>query len=80
MSEREDGAGEWGEEPVARREVPVREVDFGELEKGPGGCGLKGCLYGTVGFFALLLIAMIFILLTRVWITPAVQPGMGIPR
>lgn len=79
MSEREDGAGEFGDGRV-RREVPVREVDFQELEKGPGGCGLKGCLYGTVGFFAVLLIIMIVILLTRVWITPAVQPGMGIPR
>lgn len=79
MSEREDGAGERGEEPI-RREVPVREVDFRELEKGPGGCGLKGCLYGTVGFFALLLIVMLYILMTRVWLTPAVQPGMGIPR
>lgn len=78
MSERDSGAGEpGGARP--RRVVPVREVDFREMEKGPGGCGLTGCLYGMVGFFALLLIAMVVILLTRVWITPAVQPGTGMP-
>lgn len=42
--------------------------------KGPGGCGLRGCLYGMVILFSLLLLAMIGIALFRAWPTPAVAP------
>lgn len=39
-----------------------------------GGCGLRGCLYGVVALFALLLAAMVAIALFRVWQTPVVTP------
>jgi hypothetical protein len=38
----------------------------------PGGCGLRGCLYGTVAVFALLLLALVLIALFRQWPTPVV--------
>ncbi|HET7229458.1 MAG TPA: hypothetical protein VFJ16_05615 [Longimicrobium sp.] len=38
------------------------------------GCGLRGCLYGVVALFALLLVAMVCIALFRVWQTPVVAP------
>lgn len=79
MSEAQEGAGREPAGGRPRREATVREVDFRELEKGPGGCGLTGCLYGTVGVFALLLVVMLFIVLTRVWMTPATLPGSGMP-
>lgn len=40
---------------------------------GPG-CGLRGCLYGVMALFALLLAAMVAIALFRVWQTPVVAP------
>lgn len=43
-----------------------------EAPSQPGGCGLRGCLYGTVGVFAVLLAILIFVALTRVWMTPVV--------
>ncbi len=79
MSEAGGGMGDDPGPEATRRRATVREVDFRELEKGPGGCGLTGCLYGTVGVFALLLIVMLFIVLTRVWMTPATLPGSGMP-
>lgn len=39
------------------------------------GCGIRGCLIGTVALFAILLALLIIGLLTRVWITP-VTPGV----
>lgn len=38
------------------------------------GCGVRGCLYGTVALFALLLLAMVLIALFRVWPRPVVLP------
>jgi hypothetical protein len=38
------------------------------------GCGVRGCLAGTVAVFVILLALLVFGLLTRVWITPA--PGV----
>lgn len=43
-----------------------------EIQAGPGGCGLTGCLYGTVAIFAVLLLVMLVVALTRVWMTPVV--------
>jgi hypothetical protein len=43
-----------------------------EIPPGPGGCGLTGCLYGTVAIFAVLLLVMLVVALTRVWMTPVV--------
>ena len=40
-----------------------------------GGCGFRGCLYGLVGFCALLLVVMILFALFRVWPTPAIGGG-----
>ncbi|HET6228458.1 MAG TPA: hypothetical protein VFE05_00185 [Longimicrobiaceae bacterium] len=45
----------------------------GVLPEPPGGCGLRGCLYGTVGLFVLLLAVMLIIALTRAWFTPVVR-------
>jgi hypothetical protein len=38
------------------------------------GCGVRGCLYGTVALFALLLTAMVLLALFRAWPRPAVLP------
>jgi hypothetical protein len=38
------------------------------------GCGLRGCLYGVMILFALLLAAMVIIALFRVWQTPVGAP------
>lgn len=37
------------------------------------GCGLRGCLYGVMVLFALLLAAMVIIALFRVWQTPVMM-------
>ena len=39
------------------------------------GCGLRGCLYGVVALFALLLIALVLLAVFRPWPTPMV----GVP-
>ena len=39
------------------------------------GCGIRGCLIGTVTLFVILLLVLVIGLLTRVWITPA-TPGV----
>lgn len=44
--------------------------------KPPGGCGLTGCLYGTMILFALLLLVMVGLALFRQWQVP-VQPYPG---
>lgn len=44
-------------------------------EKGPGGCGLRGCLYGMVALFALLLVVIVVFALLRPWPTPVIAPG-----
>jgi hypothetical protein len=36
----------------------------------PGGCGFTGCMWMVMIVFSLMLAALIFGLLTRVWITP----------
>jgi hypothetical protein len=38
------------------------------------GCGVRGCLYGVVALFALLLIALVLVAVLRQWPTPMVQP------
>jgi hypothetical protein len=38
------------------------------------GCGVRGCLVGTVVVFVILLALLVFGLLTRVWMTPG--PGV----
>jgi uncharacterized membrane protein len=38
-------------------------------KKGPGGCGLVGCLYGTVIVFGILLVILLIAIATRIWIT-----------
>jgi uncharacterized membrane protein len=38
-------------------------------KKGPGGCGLVGCLYGTVIVFGVLLVILLIAIATRIWIT-----------
>lgn len=62
---REDagGAGDGGEEPGAIQWVEAKDS---------AGCGVTGCLYGAAALFVLLLLAMVVIVLTRIWITPAV--------
>jgi hypothetical protein len=45
-----------------------------EPAEAPGGCGLRGCLYGVVALFALLLLAMVLFAVLRPWPTPVVQP------
>lgn len=50
--------------------VPLPPIK--EAPPPPGGCGLTGCLYGTVGVFAVLLLIVVLIALTRQWITPVV--------
>ncbi|HEX5726524.1 MAG TPA: hypothetical protein VFX98_13705 [Longimicrobiaceae bacterium] len=37
----------------------------------PGGCGLRGCLYGTVLVFGVLLAILLGYVLLRVWQVPA---------
>jgi hypothetical protein len=39
------------------------------------GCALRGCLYGMVALFALLLVAIVVILVLRPWPVPAIPPG-----
>lgn len=41
----------------------------------PGGCGLTGCLYGTMILFALLLLVMVGLALFRRWEVPVTYPG-----
>ncbi|CAA9366173.1 MAG: hypothetical protein AVDCRST_MAG68-4865 [uncultured Gemmatimonadetes bacterium] len=42
----------------------------------PGGCGLTGCLYGTMILFALLLMVMVGLALFRQWqVPPPAYPG-----
>jgi hypothetical protein len=44
--------------------------------KPPGGCGLTGCLYGTMILFALLLLVMVGLALFRQWqVPPPPYPG-----
>jgi|tagenome__1003787_1003787.scaffolds.fasta_scaffold20988453_10 hypothetical protein len=38
------------------------------------GCGVRGCLYGMVALFALLLLAMVLVAVLRPWPTPVVHP------
>jgi hypothetical protein len=45
--------------------VPLR----GPPRKGPGGCGLTGCLYGTVVLFVVALLLLVIAAVTRIWIT-----------
>jgi hypothetical protein len=45
-----------------------------EAPAGPGGCGLRGCLYGVVVLFALLLAAMVIFALVRPWPVPVMSP------
>jgi hypothetical protein len=45
-----------------------------EPAQAPGGCGLRGCLYGMVALFALLLLAMVLFAVLRPWPTPGMQP------
>ena len=59
----EAGAAEGGEEPGAIQWVEAKDS---------AGCGVTGCLYGAAALFVLLLVAMAVIVLTRLWITPAV--------
>jgi hypothetical protein len=57
---------ETGDEaPLPDGVVPLR----GAPQKGPGGCGLTGCLYTTVILFAVALLLMVIAALTRIWIT-----------
>lgn len=60
-----DGAGatEGGEEPGAIEWVEAKDS---------AGCGVTGCLYSAAALFVLLLVAMVVIVLTRLWIAPAV--------
>lgn len=55
-------------------DLPDGVVKLPPEEKPPGGCGLRGCLYGMVALFSLLLLAMVLIALLRVWQTPAAAP------
>ncbi len=48
------------------------EASGAPAPRGPGGCGLTGCLYGAVALFGLLLAGLVVFLLTRVWTTPVV--------
>ena len=62
-----DGGGarpEAGDEPGA--------IQWVEAKEDKAGCGVTGCLYGAAALFVLLLGAMVVIVLTRLWITPAV--------
>jgi hypothetical protein len=43
------------------------------------GCGVRGCLYGTVALFALLLVILVVAMLLRPWPTPVIPPGAGGP-
>ena len=45
-----------------------------EPAEAPAGCGLRGCLYGVVALFALLLLAMVLLAVLRPWPTPVLQP------
>lgn len=45
-----------------------------EPQSSEPGCGLRGCLYGVMVLFALLLAAMVIIALFRVWHTPVGVP------
>jgi len=45
-----------------------------EPVEAPAGCGLRGCLYGVVALFALLLLAMVLLAVLRPWPTPVLQP------
>jgi hypothetical protein len=53
-----------GDEPGA--------IQWVEAKGDRAGCGVTGCLYGAAALFVLLLGAMVVIVLTRLWITPAV--------
>jgi hypothetical protein len=50
--------------PLPRQDAPEEKA----------GCGVRGCLYGTMALFALLLTAMVLIALFRAWPRPAVLP------
>jgi hypothetical protein len=41
----------------------------GPPQRGPGGCGLVGCLYGTIVMFSVALVLLLIALATRIWIT-----------
>lgn len=49
-----------------------------EAQRKPG-CGLLGCLYGTMALFVLLLVGMIAVAMLREWPQPRVVPGQGNP-
>lgn len=65
-----DGRAPEAEDPP-RGAVPLRPAP-----KPPGGCGLTGCLYGTVLLFALLLAILLGYALVRGWqVPPNVRQG-----
>ena len=53
-------------------DLPDGIVKLPRQSQAPGGCGGVGCLYGFVGLFVVLLIAMLLIVLFRVWQTPVI--------
>jgi hypothetical protein len=55
-------------------DLPQGVVPLPAEGKAPGGCGLRGCLYGVVALFALLLAILVAFALFRAWPTPAVAP------
>jgi hypothetical protein len=61
---------------MARRlpddDLPDGVVPLPREGRPPGGCGLRGCLYGMVVLFALLLLALVVIALLRPWPRPVV--------
>jgi hypothetical protein len=54
--------------------LPDGVVKFPLQPQREAGCGLRGCLYGVVALFALLLIAIVLVAVFRQWPTPVVQP------
>jgi len=52
-------------------DLPDGVVKLPRQEQGAG-CGLRGCLYGVVALFAVLLLVMVGVALLRQWQTPVI--------
>jgi len=62
--------------PPRNDDLPDGIIPLAPEPDPPAGCGLTGCLYGTMLLFGLLLAAMIALALFRRWQVPMTLPGL----
>lgn len=62
--------------PPRNDDLPDGIIPLPPEEEPRTGCGLLGCLYGTMIVFSLLLLAMVALALLRRWQVPMTIPGL----